>query len=118
MFKIANEEAPNIRAIRPELTQELADVVARALTKRPELRYQDGDQFAADLKNISSLPNQTNVPSAMSATGQSKNPVASDKTVAFSATVPATARTFEKTAAQGAYNQDTTPKTGGADIEL
>jgi CHASE2 domain-containing sensor protein len=50
MYKIANEEAPNIRVIRPELPDALADVVARSLSKRPETRYQEGGQFAADLR--------------------------------------------------------------------
>ncbi|RYY61978.1 MAG: serine/threonine protein kinase, partial [Comamonadaceae bacterium] len=50
MYKIANEEAPDVRIIRKDLPERLAHVVALALAKKPELRYQDGDQFAADLK--------------------------------------------------------------------
>ena len=38
MYKIANEEAPDIRIIRPALPQNLADVVALALSKRPDGR--------------------------------------------------------------------------------
>ena len=53
MYKIANEEAPGIRLIRSDLSQELADVVALSLSKRPETRYQDGDEFAADLLRLS-----------------------------------------------------------------
>ena len=52
MYKIANEEAPDIRIVRPEIPQKLADIVAMSLSKRPETRYQDGDQFAADLKAV------------------------------------------------------------------
>ena len=52
MYKIANEEAPDIRIIRASIPQKLADVVAMSLSKRPETRYQDGDQFAADLKTV------------------------------------------------------------------
>lgn len=52
MFKIANEEAPDIRTLRPELPAALASVVALALTKRPEIRYQDGEQLAADLRQV------------------------------------------------------------------
>ena len=52
MYKIANEPAPDIRIIRKELSDKLADVVALSLSKRPETRYQDGDQFAADLRTI------------------------------------------------------------------
>ncbi len=50
MYKIANEPAPDIRAIRHEVPARLADIVALSLSKKPETRYQDGDQFAADLR--------------------------------------------------------------------
>ena len=52
MYKIANEEAPDIRIIRKDISERLANVVALSLSKRPETRYQDGDQFAADLKSV------------------------------------------------------------------
>ena len=52
MFKIANEEAPDIRIIRKELPESLANLVALSVSKRPETRYQDGDQFAADLRSV------------------------------------------------------------------
>lgn len=54
MFKIANEEAPDIRIIRKELPESLANLVALSVSKRPETRYQDGDQFAADLRSVMS----------------------------------------------------------------
>ena len=49
MYKIANEPAPDIRVIRPELPSSLAAVVAMSITKQADARYQDGDKFAADL---------------------------------------------------------------------
>ncbi|MGH8858127.1 MAG: protein kinase domain-containing protein, partial [Polaromonas sp.] len=52
MYKIANEEAPDIRVIRKELSARLSGLVALSLAKRPELRYQDGGQFAADLRAV------------------------------------------------------------------
>ena len=52
MFQIANEPAPDVRGLRPELPQALADSVALALEKRPEVRYADGSQFAADLRTL------------------------------------------------------------------
>jgi serine/threonine-protein kinase len=55
MYKIANEEAPDIRTLRPELPERLASIVALALTKRPEVRYQTGDQMATDIKLVLSL---------------------------------------------------------------
>jgi eukaryotic-like serine/threonine-protein kinase len=50
MFKIANEEAPDIRIIRREISDSLAAVVALSLSKRADVRYQTGDQMAADLR--------------------------------------------------------------------
>ncbi|NKE66636.1 CHASE2 domain-containing protein [Ramlibacter sp. RBP-2] len=50
MYRIANEEAPDVRVLRPELSERLARVVALALAKAPEARYQSGEQFAADLR--------------------------------------------------------------------
>ena len=52
MYKIANEEAPDIRVVRSDVSDELARVVAKSLTKRSDVRYQDGDAFAADLKGV------------------------------------------------------------------
>ena len=52
MYKIANEPAPDIRIIRAELPEKLANIVALSISKQPETRYQDGDQFAADLRAI------------------------------------------------------------------
>jgi eukaryotic-like serine/threonine-protein kinase len=52
MYKIANEEAPDIRIVRAEIPPKLADVVAMSLSKRPETRYQNGEQFASDLRTV------------------------------------------------------------------
>ena len=52
MYKIANEEAPDIRLIRKDIPERLANIVTLALSKRPETRYQDGEQFAADLRAV------------------------------------------------------------------
>ncbi|WP_049871343.1 CHASE2 domain-containing serine/threonine-protein kinase [Ramlibacter tataouinensis] len=49
-YKIANEDARDVRSVRPELPDRLAEVVALSLSKRLEARYQDGEQFAADLR--------------------------------------------------------------------
>lgn len=50
MHKIANVEAPDVRQLRPELSPAVARVVALALQKRAESRYQTGRQFASDLR--------------------------------------------------------------------
>jgi serine/threonine-protein kinase len=52
MYQIANERAPDVRSLRPDLSETLANVVALALEKRPETRYADGDQLAADLRLV------------------------------------------------------------------
>ncbi len=52
MYQIANEPAPDIRSLRPELPEPLANVVALALEKRPEVRYADGRQMAQDLRTV------------------------------------------------------------------
>jgi len=52
MQQIANEPAPDVRALRPDVPEALADIVALALEKRAEVRYADGRQMAADLRAV------------------------------------------------------------------
>lgn len=54
MYLIANEPAPDVRSIRPEVPEALANVVALALVKQAETRYADGHQMASDLRAIES----------------------------------------------------------------
>ena len=62
MHKIATVDAPDIREIRPELPPAVARVVALALQKRPEARYQTGRQFAADLRQAGAADGQAGSP--------------------------------------------------------
>ena len=55
MHQIVNETAPDVRTLRPGLPEALANVVALAIEKRPELRYPDGHQFAADLLAVAGV---------------------------------------------------------------
>jgi serine/threonine-protein kinase len=55
MYAIANTPAPDVRSLRPELPQTLAEVVALALEKRPEVRYADGQQLALDLRTVAAM---------------------------------------------------------------
>ena len=92
MYKIANEAAPDIRIIRPELPEKLANMVALSISKRPEARYQNGDQFAADLRAIMSdltgLANSASTaPLAGVQTKTHADPAGFDSTVVQSATV-------------------------------
>jgi eukaryotic-like serine/threonine-protein kinase len=95
MYKIANEEAPDIRIIRKDISERLANVVALSLSKRPETRYQDGDQFAADLKSVLAEMSGAPIPAPGPRSGpvtppgvvmrpdNEVNVAAADKTVAF-----------------------------------
>ena len=63
--QIAFEAAPDVRTLRPELPEALADVLTLALEKRPELRYADGAQMASDLVAIADrLDSQSAAPPA------------------------------------------------------
>ncbi len=55
MNQIANDTAPDVRTLRPELPEALANVVALALEKRVEVRYADGNQMAADLMEVARM---------------------------------------------------------------
>jgi serine/threonine-protein kinase len=56
MFKIANEPAPNIRAVNPAVPAALAAAVTKALAKKPEIRYESGEAFARDLRQALANP--------------------------------------------------------------
>jgi len=83
MHQIANEPAPDVRSLRPELPEALANVVALALEKRPEMRYPDGRQFAADLRAI--------------AEALEAGPADAGGTAPIDVTVPEPAPAYEKT---------------------
>jgi len=117
MYKIANEEAPDIRIVRPELPGPLADVVALALTKRPETRYQDGDQFAADLRRVIPL-----VGDATPGVGVAPHPGQTDAplepTLAFNAKSTQPLVDFEKTSVQSGAPSASKPSSGATDLEI
>lgn len=91
MYKIANDPAPDIRAIRKELPEGLAKLVAAALSKRPEARYQNGDQLAADLRSIMGTIRDkpaADLPQRAPGPGPA-NAGAGQKTQVFGAAIPA-----------------------------
>ncbi len=55
MHRIVNDTAPDVRTLRPELPEALANVVALALEKRVDVRYADGRQLADDLLAVAQL---------------------------------------------------------------
>ncbi len=120
IYKIANEPAPDIRIIRAELSEKLANVVALSISKKPEARYQDGDQFAADLRALmGEMSGLANTASTTALPGNTSAGTASstnfDTTMVQSATVyDATQKMQAETAAFVKTNispvRDTGPK--------
>jgi len=78
MFRIANEEAPDIRSLNPAVSPALAEVLRRAMMKDAAQRYQTGDELAAALRaaltdgdlSASTVP----VPSTVAASTASASP--------------------------------------------
>ena len=60
MFKIANEPAPDLRTLRPDIAPDLAAAVAKALAKSLDERYSRGRDMAEDFRRCASA-----VPSAL-----------------------------------------------------
>ncbi len=52
MFKITNEDAPDVRTIRAEIPDALAAVIVKALAKDVDQRFQTGAEFANALKGF------------------------------------------------------------------
>ncbi|MGE4244199.1 CHASE2 domain-containing serine/threonine-protein kinase [Ramlibacter sp.] len=106
MYKIANEEAPDVRIIRKEIPERLAQILARSVAKKPEARYQDGDQFAADLRavlgELSGLPAAAPAALASGVAGAGAAAAEGEKTLAFQTTAPTQAGDNEKTVVMGA----------------
>lgn len=117
MFKIANEEAADIRIIRPEIPESLANVVALALSKRPETRYQTGEQFAADLRNVMATMSGAAGPAnaAPVAPAQSGNADLFDKTAVHHASAQ---NNFDKTTVQQSPSKNTQGASDSTDLEL
>jgi len=50
MFKITNEDAPDIKTVRSDIADELSSIINKALTKDVEDRFQTGTEMANELK--------------------------------------------------------------------
>ena len=117
MFKIANEEAPDIRIIRPELPALLADIVALSLSKRPETRYQDGNLFAADLRNA--MTQLDGVSAKAKLMEQFADSGYDEKTSGFAPTQPGEVAAFQKTTTLDTGAKPASSAKGGTtDLEI
>ncbi len=97
MYKIANEEAKDIRSVRPELSAKVAQMVALALSKKPEARYQNGDQFATHLRAAMADMGLENRPT--SPTHASNAPPSDDTAYAATHKIDTNFLDFDKTVA-------------------
>jgi serine/threonine-protein kinase len=98
MYKIANQEAPDIRLVRQDVSASLAAVVSRSLSKDPQTRYQDGTRFALELQMaLSDASESPMVAGVVSSEEIALHSTGHQKTVAFDATVPLSPLEFEKT---------------------
>ncbi|TXT38539.1 MAG: serine/threonine protein kinase [Comamonadaceae bacterium] len=98
MYKIANEEAPDLHSVRSDLPAALAAVVQRALTKNPQLRYADGEEMARDLNAVLSSLASGDVLRSMQQEPKIGLPdMRFENTQTFAATEPISATPFEKT---------------------
>src|SRR5205085_22249 len=85
MYKIANEDAPDLRAVRKDFPERLAQVVARSLAKKPDLRYQDGEEFARDLRAVLAMLGEAAAAADSGAPAMPAEPAGDQHTVAFKA---------------------------------
>ena len=78
IFKIITEEPPPIHALDPSIPDEMIRVVAKALSKSPETRYQTGHELAADLLAFTRPGTSPTVRVSESPTARSSPNVATD----------------------------------------
>jgi len=65
MFKIANEETPDIRLFNSAIPDELVRIIHKGMSKDIEKRYQNGDEMAADLRAVFGSPQASGSMTAM-----------------------------------------------------
>ena len=59
IYKIVNEEIPSPFLSQSGLSEDFESIIRRALAKNPENRYESCGELAADLQNVSHLPEET-----------------------------------------------------------
>ena len=74
IYRIVNEDPREASAVRPDLDPELSRLLKRALAKRPEDRFQSGEEFAAALRQAAqrlTAPTDAQPVAAVTAAGAS-----------------------------------------------
>jgi len=62
MRAIGQDTPPNVCTLRPDLPPALGDIVALALQKHPNTRYQDGRHMADDLRGVAQALQELDIP--------------------------------------------------------
>ncbi len=68
MFKIANEEAPDVRTYNSAIPESLATAIRRGMAKNIDERYQNGEEMANDLRAVYGAATSAGMP-AVTSTG-------------------------------------------------
>jgi serine/threonine-protein kinase len=81
MYKIANEAPPDVGQLRKDLPSQLGAIVRKAMSKDVQARYQDGKQFADELRGVLSKLAGSHAPTAAHSPAPAGPPTpASEKT--------------------------------------
>ena len=121
MQKIAQQEAPDVRLIRPDLPPAVATLIEVSLRKNPSDRYQRGGDMARAIRAVLSelaggLALQAKNESTMQAPTESAH---AEKTILFATTAPGFLPEFEKTAKITAVTGEARPTdTLAAELDL
>jgi CHASE2 domain-containing sensor protein/tRNA A-37 threonylcarbamoyl transferase component Bud32 len=121
MQKIAQQAAPDVRLIRPDLSLAVATLVEVSLRKNPSDRYQRGGDMAQEIRAVLSgltggLASQAKNESTMQVPTESAH---AEKTILFATTIPGFLPEFEKTAKMTAATGEARPNdTLAAELDL
>ncbi|MBA4267657.1 MAG: hypothetical protein C0453_21485, partial [Comamonadaceae bacterium] len=111
MYQIANQPAPSVRSVRPQLPQALADILDRLLAKSPDARFQTGAELSQQLRNL--LGTGVNDVPGQVEQGESDNAFAETRAWAPGQEETTTTAGFETTAVMAQTNPSDNNNTAG-----